>query len=297
MAQPIPMTRFALVGILTFLPMTLAAQTSYRDSIDAWRRQRAAGLLREDGWLNLAGLFWLQEGENTVGSGAQNRLVFPAGKCDEVLGSFWLKNGVVELEAHAPGRIFHGETAVDGRLQIFPYKEPIVLRHADLRWFVIKRGEKIGIRLRDLKHPALQAFRGIECYPVRKKWRVEARLVPHAVETSIPILDVLGQTTAQRSPGALVFRLNGREYRLDALESGDELFILFADETNGAHTYPAGRFLYADKPGPDGRVILDFNKAFNPPCAFTDFATCPLPPPQNRLPVAVRAGEKRYGEH
>jgi uncharacterized protein (DUF1684 family) len=171
---------------------------------------------------------------------------------------------------------------------------PPVLSHGSLRWTIIRRSERIGVRLRDLEHPALRSFKGVDRFPVGREWVVRARLVTSPIPRAIPVTNVLGQTNLLPSPGRLVFSLQGRTFALDALEEGDELFILFGDATNGEGTYASGRFLYAQRPGADGMTLLDFNRAINPPCAFTPYATCPLPPRQNILPMEVRAGEKNF---
>jgi uncharacterized protein (DUF1684 family) len=162
-----------------------------------------------------------------------------------------------------------------------------------LRWNIIQREEKVGIRLRDLAAPIIQQFKGVEHFKTDSNWRVTARLETSS-DSRLFITNVLGQTNAQSSPGKLVFMLAGKEYKLDAIEEGDQLFILFGDATSGKETYPAGRFMYTNKPDANGNIVLDFNKSFNPPCAFSPYATCPLPPKQNILPIAIYAGEKNY---
>jgi uncharacterized protein (DUF1684 family) len=254
-------------------------------------------LKSENGWLNLAGLYWLEEGENTFGSDKANKVVFPKGEL--FLGHFILKNGEVYVDIKADARVFNSKNQVVKSLKLLPAADDIVLKHESLRWFIIKRGDKYGIRLRDLESPTLLHFAGIETYPVASNWRIKARLESVDTNKTIPITDVLGHTNMQRSPGTAVFTVDGKEYRLDAVESGKQLFFIFKDATSGKETYGAGRFLYTERPEPnsDGVIYLDFNKATNPPCAFTEFATCPLAPKQNWLPIAITAGEKNYGEH
>ena len=162
-----------------------------------------------------------------------------------------------------------------------------------LRWNIIQREEKIGVRLRDLASVVLTSFNGTERFALDSNLKLLAHLEP-AQQNKLLIANVLGQISPLASPGKLVFNIMGTTYTLDALEEGDELFILFGDATSGKETYPAGRFLYTNKPDANGNTIIDFNKAFNPPCAFTKFATCPLPPKQNILPIAIKAGEKNY---
>ena len=184
-------------------------------------------------------------------------------------------------------------------MKIFPTEKNIVLESSSLRWFIIKRGDKYGIRLRDLESPAVQEFTDIDTYPISTDWCIKAKLETATNDKKIAITDVLGQTNMQPSPGTLVFSIEGKQYRLDAIDDGDELFIIFKDATSGKETYGAGRFLYAEKPkaNGDGMVILDFNKAINPPCALTDFATCPLAPRQNWLSIPIPAGEKKPHGH
>ncbi len=172
-----------------------------------------------------------------------------------------------------------------------------VLKHRTLSWFVIERGSRLAIRLRDLDNPALANFKGIEMYPIDSKWNVKAQLKPYEPPKTISVPTVLGTIREQPSPGRLEFKIDDHRYSLDAIseESDGRLFIIFADKTTGGETYGGGRFLYADKlDGEEQTYSLDFNKAYNPPCAFSAFSTCPLPPDQNKLPVAITAGEKKY---
>lgn len=276
-----------------------AAADAYRQEIDAWRQTRSAGLRREDGWLTLVGLFWLDEGENRFGSGAGNRVIFPEGRAPAVAGSFERHGNDVTVKT-APGvALTHDGKPVDTMLLKSDAEggKPTILELGSLRFYVIQRGDRIGVRVKDLKSPALAAFHGVDTFPLRPDWRVAARFEPYNPPKKVPIPNILGQLTDTPSPGAVVFEKDGKTYRLDALSGGDDgsLFLIFGDPTNGRETYGAGRFLEADAPK-DGRVLVDFNKAYNPPCAFTAYATCPLPPKQNKLAVEVEAGEKKYGE-
>ena len=167
----------------------------------------------------------------------------------------------------------------------------------DFVWVVIQREDKVGVRFRNLKAKTLLEFKGLERFPVDPKWRVKSKVIPQN-QNPLMIMNVLGQNTAQKHGGQLVFEIEGKTYRLDAIdEGGVRLFVTFADATSGKTTYGSGRFIELDKPDADGYTYIDFNKAYNPPCAFTEFATCPLPPPQNRLSIAIPAGEKKYGQH
>ncbi len=279
---------------------TITNEADYVASIEKWHQEREASLKKEDGWLALAGLFWLKEGNNTFGSAEDNAIVFPEGKIAAKAGAFILAGGKVSIKP-APGVEIKvdGET-IDEETVIYTSGEADVpqLTYGSLTWFVIRRGDQYGIRLRDAESPARVSFKGVDRYEVSPEWRVKAQLVPNAFPKKIQITNVLGQTSPEDSPGALVFTVNGQEHRLDALQEGEKLFVIFADKTNGTETYGAGRYLYTDKPAADGSVILDFNKATNPPCAFVPYATCPLPPRQNFLSIPVPAGEKSYeAEH
>jgi uncharacterized protein (DUF1684 family) len=270
----------------------------YRNRIDQWHKERIAALKKESGWLNLAGLFWLKEGNNTVG-GPGSAVIFPTEKTPAQLGILTLQNGTVSFTAAPKADVRFDGKPVTEPLTVFSptLNKPVVLQHGSLRWFIIKRGDQYGIRLRDLESPALGAFHGVDRFPVDASWQVKAHVkVPDQPKT-IPITDVLGITHQQSLAGTLVFELNGSPVRLDAVGEGEKLFVMFADPTNGQETYGAGRFLYVDKPGPDGTTVVDFNQAINPPCAFTPYATCPLPPKQNRLALRVLAGEKKTEIH
>jgi uncharacterized protein len=291
-----------VVLLLALLSLTTPGrdrEASYRAGVEKWRADRIAHLTAEDGWLTLIGLSWLHEGDNSVGAAPSNSLVLPAAKSPAVLGRIHVAGGRARFEA-APGTDVTHDGKKVGSLDLAADDkgEPTVLQHGTLRFYLIRRGDRLGVRAKDSESAARKAFRGIDTYPISSAWRRDARFEPHAGKT-IPIPNVLGGFTQEPSPGTLVFRIGNQEYRLDAIEEEgeSELFVIFGDRTNGTTTYGAGRFLYAPRPGTDGRTVLDFNKAYNPPCAFTPFATCPLPPAQNRLPVAIEAGEKGYGKH
>lgn len=270
----------------------------YETEIIEWQQKRNAYQVSEEGWVNLAGLFWLKEGINTFGSGAENDLIFPAQRIAEQGGFMLLKQGVVTIEG-APGvELRLNDVITSSGIVYQPDTTTIIVEHGSLRWFIIKRDDKYGVRLRDFENPLLKTFHKIECFPIDPKWRIEGRIAWADSSRIIEITNVLGQTGPQRSVGTLVFEYYGKEYTLDALdEGGDEFFIIFGDETNARETYGAGRYMYVPVPKEGDRVIIDFNKAYNPPCAFTEFATCPLPPKQNILPFAIPAGEKNYGTH
>jgi uncharacterized protein len=273
------------------------APSGYEQEVEAWRRERIADLKKEGGWLSLVGLFWLDEGENRFGSAASNKVIFPEGSAPAVAGTFERHGTAVTVHA-APGiPLTHdGKPVTDLALTGNP-GPPVELALGSLRFFIIQRGDRVGVRVKDLQSPAMAAFRGIDSYPVRPEWRVEAHFERYDPPKKIAVPNILGQVEDNPSPGAAVFERDGKTYRLDVIDQGKDgsLFFVFGDRTNGRETYGGGRFLDAPPPK-DGKVVIDFNEAYNPPCAFTAFATCPLPPPQNKLAVGVEAGEKKYGE-
>ena len=270
---------------------------SYTKTIKKWRAERLEEINGEDGWTTLVGLFWLKEGQNRFGSEPSNDIVLPRSSAPKFTGSLRLDKGVVTLETRLEGGITSdGKPASTLVLQSDGDGKPTVLKLGSLKLFVIKRGEKLGLRVKDKHHPARSNFAGLAYFPLSLNFRLDAKFETYDPPKIIPIANVLGMIDNMTSPGALVFEVNGKTYRLDpVLEKGsNQLFIIFADETSGKETYGAGRYLYADPPGAGGKVVLDFNKAHNPSCAFTKFATCPLPPRQNRLAIRVEAGEKKY---
>ena len=279
------------------------AESSYQREIAQWRHDREARLRAEGGWLTVTGLFWLREGANGFGSGAANRIVLPNGPVRA--GVFELRGGkvTVRMNGTSSGQASIGASqaeASNGASQGEALRElrpdsDDVAHCGRLSLFVIKRGDRYGIRLKDPQSELLKAFHGLEYFPAREEYRITAKFV--AEPRKIPIANVLGQTEPEDSPGYVVFQVSGREVRLyPVLDEPDskELSFIFRDLTSGKETYGAGRFLDTELPH-DGKVVLDFNKAYNPPCAFTPYATCPLPPKENRLSVRIEAGEKNYG--
>ena len=257
--------------------------TTHQAEISKWQSDRAERLKKEDSWLTLVGLDWLKEGDNPA----------PAGTVS-------LNGGQVTFNPSEDAQI--EGAPVSGSVRLLADADeggPTIVRTGTKQFNVIRRGDRFGLRIKDSQAPTRLNFTGLEYFPIDPKWRVEARLEAYHPPKQVPITDVTGMTSNNISPGALVFEIDGKEYRIDPIieEGSDEFFIIFKDETSKDATYEAGRYLYAKKPGTDGKVIVDFNKAYNPPCVFTPFATCPLPPPQNRLEVRVEAGEKRYEGH
>jgi uncharacterized protein (DUF1684 family) len=271
---------------------------SYEQELEQWKAKRLANLKGEEGWLSLIGLFWLKEGENRFGSDPAGEIVLPDGKAPAQAGTLRLAAGKVTLEARPDAKITSkGQPVATLELKSDEDGEETPLEMGSLSFHVVKRGDRLGLRVKDRENPARAAFKGTDYYPADRKWVVSARFEPYDPPKKVPIVNVLEMTTEEISPGTLAFEVDGHPYKLEALkEQGEkQFFIIFADQTSGKETYGAGRYMYADPPGADGRVTLDFNRAYSPPCAFTKYATCPLPPPQNRLPLRVEAGERYLG--
>lgn len=293
--------RSRLVPSLLWAATVLAqVPAAYRTEVDAWHRDREARLASEDGWLTLVGRDWLKPGENTLGTAPGSTVLLPPGTAPALAGRFILSGTSVRFVPEpGSGLRLNGQPAREAVLASDAEGKPDVLQAGRILFYVIRRGEQVGIRLKDPEHPNRKAFKGVPRYPVDAAWRVVATFTPYERPQHRDIATVLGTTTPMEAPGLLSFTLDGKPVTLEPLVEDPqhpELFIIFRDATAGHGTYPAGRFLYADMPK-DGKVVLDFNRAINPPCAFTAFATCPLPPRQNLLAGPIPAGEKDPGLH
>ena len=258
--------------------------------VEAWRRSRYDRLREDQGWLTLAGLDWLKPGVNRVGSAPDADVVLPSGPAEA---------GTVTLTNAGPiadGVFLHGGEPTNGlRLMTDADGEPTLLELGALRFCVIARGGSLAIRTWDTESAARRDFAGVDHWPVDPAWHLRGRFEPTPGAT-IRVPDVIGFVEEKESPGTVAFEVDGVTHRLQGLAGGPdgELWLIFGDATNGSETYGGGRFLYTPPPDPDGTVIVDFNRAYNPPCVFSPYATCPLPWPANRLPIRVEAGE-RFG--
>jgi uncharacterized protein (DUF1684 family) len=275
------------------------AQEDYTAEIEKWRAEHEAELKKETGWLTVAGLFWLKEGVNTIGAGSNFDIEltdnFKQGKFGEII----FRNGKATLKVeNGVEALNDGKPFSEIELVSDEKGKPTVIQTGSQTFYLIKREERFGIRLKDKNSKERVNFSGLKWFPVNEKYKVTAEFEAFSEPKEVLIPNVLGGNFKMKSPGVLKFKLKGKKYALEPVleEGSDQLFIIFRDATSKTETYGAGRFLYA-KLAKDGKVILDFNKSENPPCAFTAFATCPLPPPQNRLEVEIKAGEKRYGSH
>jgi uncharacterized protein (DUF1684 family) len=293
----------ALIAVLSVAGCNRAPvdPKAHRAEVETWRTARLDRLKAEEGWLTLVGLYWLRDGENTFGRAPHNTLVLDHAQLPEVAGSFFFGDGKVRFAARPDASITHdGQPVTSVDMAPDTSGAPTKLQAGTLRFHVIERAGRMGVRVRDIEHPLRTQFAGLDYYGIDAEWVRKARFTPYDPPKIIPIVNVLGMVEDMTSPGYLTFKKSGQEWRLDAiLESpdADQLFIMFADGTSGHGTYGAGRFLYIPLPV-DNKVLIDFNKAYSPPCAFNEFATCPLPPSQNRIALRIDVGEKDYqGAH
>ena len=281
--------------VLTVLACVVAApgatrQDHYTLSIETWRAEREARLTADDGWLTVAGLFFLREGNNSFGTGPLNDIVLPDGP--EQAGIFQMRGRTVSVSA-SPGRTLTVDGVSVSHAPLYPREGGADLTIGGLTLFVHLSGERLAIRTRDRNSEIRRNFTGLHWYPVDQSYRIRARFVPHDVPITVPIQNILGDIETYTSNGSVTLSVRGQEIRMLPLAAGDQLWFIFRDLTSGTETYPAARFLYAAAPK-DGWTVLDFNLAYNPPCAFNPYTTCPLPPRDNRLRVRIEAGELNY---
>ena len=265
-----------------------------------WRNGRKQDLLKPDGWTSLVGLHWLELKAHYVGSSTGSGIRLAVGP--PKLGMVEQRDGRIYLTPESGVALTLDGEPLKGRVELKTDHDqaPSLLGFDEGKGLlsVIKRGQRFGLRIKYAEAPTRLQFAGLDYWPADPDWRIVGKFVPHPPGKTLSIVDIIGTATDAPNPGAVEFVRDGKTYRIEAMaEPGNELFLVFADRTSGHGSYPAGRFM--DTPGPDaqGRVVLDFNRAYSPPCAFTTFATCPLPPPENRLDLAITAGEKTYGSH
>jgi uncharacterized protein (DUF1684 family) len=267
---------------------------AYRQSIEAWRAARHERLSQPAGWLSLVGLEWLKEGENRVGSAMDNDIRLGSGPLH--WGNVFLQDGHVRFtSADIENVKIDGESTKQADLIPDTEGKPTVVTSGALSFHVIFR-ESFGLRIKDSKAKALLNFTGVENYPIDESWRIDGRFIQAEEGTSIEIANVLGQVSESSVFGTFEFERSGKTHRLLGLGTSDskKLWFIFADQTSGRGSYGAGRFLYTDSMPVNGWLTVDFNKAYNPPCAFNPWSTCPLPPQVNRMDLAVTAGEKDF---
>jgi uncharacterized protein (DUF1684 family) len=282
-----------IAPVLCLLTLTLAtAHAQGPASTEAWRKAYANSLLAPEGWLKLAGLYWLKPGDNSIGSSQAADVRLPA-SAPPHLGTLDLINGHVHLTISAPNVLVDGKPATEADLHSDNESNTTHVQTGEITFKIIKRGSRTGVRIFDPHSGAMKQYRGLHWYPIRQDLHFKAKYTAYPTPKSLLITNVLGDTAPVPNPGYVTFTINSHTYRLEAQGGPDALFFNFHDLTSGDETYGAGRFL--DAPGPkNGFVDLDFNRATNPPCGYTEFATCPLPPQANFLNVAIRAGEKKF---
>ncbi len=285
------------IAMVAGFSLALSAANSsedYRQQVEQWRAQHQKELAADDGWLTVAGLDWLKEGENRVGADPSSEVALP---------DHSLPGRVATITYHAGQAVLHPAPGVPLMLNGKPAAQTALHEDTDilainrLKFYLIRRGDRAGIRLKDNESPERKRFAGLSWYPVDSGWRIRAKFTAWDTPHTLAFTNTIGQKETEPSPGFVTFTRDGREYRLEPMLDDGKLFFVFRDRTSGKTTYGASRFLYTEpaKGGPDGGVVwLDFNQAENPPCAFTAYATCPLPAPQNRLDLAVEAGEQKY---
>jgi uncharacterized protein (DUF1684 family) len=296
------------VAVALILPsLVVSAATddgAWQSELTSWRAQRAAKLQAPEGWLSLIGLDWLREGDNSFGSDADNRIQIAA-QTPAHIGVVRLEKGALRLLPPAggfpKGLLVDGHAAREQALVSDDSEQPSKLTIGTLTIILIHRDDRFALRIKDPQAPTRVAFHGLRWYPPNAAYRIRARWIPYNPPKVLDIPTVLGTTTHLPAPGAVEFTISGQILRLEPVleePNSTELFFIMRDATSKTSTYGAGRFLYTSLPdhgvAEPGEVWLDFNRLVNPPCAFTAYATCPLPPPQNRLTIPIPAGEQRY---
>ena len=269
----------------------------HRESVLKWRQGRIDRLLGDKGYLTLAGLFWLEEGEFVLGSDDSADFIVRAGATAARACVIRHHDGVTTVEP-LPGTTVRvgGKRIESAHTLASDAGDPDLVEVEEITFYLIERGDRFGIRLRDVESPVRKSFHGIDSWEIDQKFAVVARFEAYDPPRQIPIANEIGIVEKMWSPGSLHFELDGQPCSMDALQNSleeEELFLIFRDATSGTESYGSGRFLYTETPK-NGTVLIDFNRAYNPPCAFSPYTTCPIPPLQNELDVAIRAGEKAY---
>ncbi|HEX4924243.1 MAG TPA: DUF1684 domain-containing protein [Bdellovibrionales bacterium] len=293
------MTKLALALIFGAITMSHAA-ANFEQELKTWRAEQESKLRSEGSWLAVVGLHWLKEGESSLGASDRATVVLPE-PAPLKLGWVHLKNGKATLKLDTvQGVTVGGARAEAGRSYELKTDAddggPTEVRAGSVTWFLIKRPNGVGVRVKDANAEARRNFKGRKWYAPDASYKITAKWTELKSPKTLIVPDIMGNDNEEPSPGYATFTIEGKNVDLYPTKEGDKLFFVFKDKTSGKETYGAARFLYATLPK-DGKVELDFNRAVNPPCAFTDFATCPLPPKENRLDVAIKAGELKPDGH
>ncbi len=277
-----------------------SAASMFAQAEQAWRDQRRERLLAPDGWTSLVGLHWIDPGSHYLGSAADNGIRLAMGPAH--LGMIEIKGEHIRFVPDKDAPLTLDEQPLAGATNLktdMDESGPSVIGFDEGKGeaTVIKRGDRFALRVKHADAPTRTGFTGLDYWPVDAGWKVQGKYVAHEPGRTMDVASIIGTIEPAANPGLVEFQRDGQTYRIEAIDEGDgRLFLVFADRTNGHGSYGAGRFLYAEKPDASGKVVIDFNQSYNPPCAFTAFATCPLPPPENRLDVAITAGEKAYNK-
>jgi uncharacterized protein (DUF1684 family) len=290
-----------LLGVFACSEAPAPVDPVYVAEIEEWRDARLARLTSDDGWLSVTGLYWLERGHNAFGSSEENPVVLPDASLPSVAGSLVVgENGVVILTAEATANVFvNGKVISETVLKTDADGSPDIVIAGRIQFYVIDREGRLAARVKDPKAATRASFEGIDHFPIEPSMRVQARLEPYESPREVAVPTEIGTNTTYLAPGVLHFSIGGQDLTLEPFLSGSEnesYFLIFRDGTSGETTYGAGRFLYASAVDESGMTTLDFNLAYNPPCAFTPYATCPLAPPQNWLRASIDAGEKYSGK-
>lgn len=284
--------------MLVLVAATAVAPVKEASMIEKARAERVRSLTAEDGWLTLVGLSWLSQGQQTIGKNADNGIVVKSPNAEGRLGTLTLDGKVVRFSVQsgvtvqADGKPVTSEVTLNSDAK----GKPTMLTQGSISFYVIDRGGRLGVRIKDSKSPVRTQFTGLDYFPNDPAWRVDATFEAYPSPKRVKVPTMVGVEEEHEVPGKFRFQHDGRDIALEAFDTGDVLMIVFADKTSGKESYGAGRFLYVEKPNAN-RAVLDFNLAESPPCAFTAYATCPLPPPGNRLTMSVTAGEKTPASH
>ena len=263
--------------------------TDYLSGIKKWHQERDLKLRKADGWLTLAGLFWLEEGENKIGSGSANQIQLPE-KAPLSWGTISLNKDQATFTSNLSNNNIDSEKPLS-----FLDGQPTIISHESLQWHLLKRGSKVGLRLRDTLHESRFKFDSVPYFNIDPTWNIETDFITSDQSDSMRINNVLGMEFNRHPIGYIDISRSGQTHRLSLIDAGTKYFLIFSDATTGGETYGGGRYLYIDKPSAGQPLQVDFNKAENPPCVFTKFATCLLPPLDNKIPFRIEAGEIYVG--
>jgi len=286
-----------LIFSFIILSCTKKENPEYVKEIKTWQESRETGLKIPYGWLSLVGLFWLKEGENIVGSDKSSAVVLPK-RFPKKVGVFYLKKNKVTFKADKDIDILYKNRPLRSKIAVSSEEGIDYFLMEDLKFYLIKRSKGFGIRMKDPKAPTLTSFKKLDWHPIKEKYKVNALFIKHKESVTVKVPNILGDKSDWESPGVVEFKIDKKLFRLSALKSGSGLFFIFRDKTSdkGKGSYPSGRFYYYDGPI-ENNITLDFNKAYNPPCAYTPYATCPLPPLKNMIQAKIEAGEAYQGDH